>query len=231
MIPLRDTIPSKSVPIVNYLLITVNLLVFLHESRMSETQLEIFTLHYGLVPANILPAISGNFSLTGLGILKTFITNTFIHGSLWHIVGNMWFLFIFGDNVEDKMGKFGYLIFYLLVGILASATHFVLYSHSNLPVIGASGAISGVMAAYVFLFPKSKIITLIPIFLILPLFVSIPAYIFIGIWFIIQLISGTGGLIHHGAATGIAFWAHIGGFVAGMILFRLFVRRKYLTYS
>ena len=193
---------------------------------MSNPQVEAFVLHYGLVPANILPAIQNTFSLSGLEILKTFITNTFIHGNLWHLIGNMWFLFIFGDNVEDKMGKFGYLIFYLLVGILASATHFILYASSTIPVIGASGAISGVMASYMVLFPRSKIITLIPVFFIIPLFFPIPAYIFIGIWFVIQLISGTGHLVIHGSASGIAFWAHIGGFAAGMLLYRLFVRKN-----
>lgn len=226
MIPLKDTIRSKNFPFVNYLLIIVNLVVFIYEVRLTEPQLHAFFLEYGLVPEKIIPALTNATADGNLRILSTFLTNIFIHGGLWHFLGNMLFLFIFGDNVEDRMGKFNYLIFYLLTGLLASLTHFVLYINSPVPAIGASGAISGVMAAYMFLFPKSKVITLIPIFYILPLFVPIPAFIFIGIWFIIQLISGTSHLLYHGSASGIAFWAHIGGFVAGMFLFSLFVKRR-----
>ena len=223
MIPLRDTIPSKSFPIINYLIIIANLVVFIHEVRLPEIQLNEFMFKYGLVPDRILPGVieMGNYK-----ILTTFFTNIFIHGGLWHFIGNMWFLFIFGDNVEDRMGKINYLLFYIITGILASFSHFILHMNSPVPAIGASGAISGVMAAYMFLFPKSKVITLIPIFYIIPLFVPIPAYIFIGIWFVFQLISGTGHLLSHGSATGIAFWAHIGGFLAGILLYKLFVPRK-----
>jgi membrane associated rhomboid family serine protease len=226
MIPLRDTVPSKTFPIVNWLIIIANLFVFIAELRMSESQLETFFYQYGLVPSRIMPALRGDPSAIRPGVLTTFASNIFIHGNFWHFAGNMWFLYIFGDNVEDRMGKVNYLLFYLLAGLLASITHFVLYIHSQVPAIGASGAISGVMAAYMFLFPRSKIITLIPIFFILPLFVTIRAFVFIGIWFVIQLINGTGHLLFHGAATGIAFWAHIGGFVAGMLLYRLFIMKK-----
>ncbi len=227
MIPLRDTIPSKTFPFVNWLIIISNLVVFVAEFRMSEPQLEAFLYQYGLVPSQIISAVFGDPSAIRLGILTTFISNIFIHGNLLHFIGNMWFLFIFGDNVEDRMGKVNYLLFYLLAGLIASMTHFILYAHSTIPAIEASGAISGVMAAYMFLFPRSKVITLIPVFYILPLFIPVRASIFIGIWFLIQLINGANHLLFHGTASGIAFWAHIGGFVAGMLLFRLFVRRKY----
>ncbi|MBN2214991.1 MAG: rhomboid family intramembrane serine protease [Bacteroidales bacterium] len=226
MIPLRDTIPAKTFPLVNWLIIVVNLAVFLAELRMSESQLEDFFYQFGLVPSKVMTALFADPSSVRLGVLSTFATNIFIHGNFLHFIGNMWFLFIFGDNVEDKMGKLNYLLFYLLAGLLAGMTHFALYIHSTVPAIGASGAISGIMAAYMFLFPRSRIITLIPVFYILPLFISIRAFIFIGIWFLIQLINGASHLLFHGAATGIAFWAHIGGFVAGGLLFRLFVRKK-----
>ncbi|MBN2610104.1 MAG: rhomboid family intramembrane serine protease [Bacteroidales bacterium] len=229
MIPLKDTIPSKSFPVINYLLILANLVVFIFEIRLPEAQLNELFYRYGLVPANILPALLGGEE-GSYKILYTFVTNIFLHGGLWHFLGNMLFLFIFGDNVEDRMGKFGYLVFYLLTGVLASATHFVLYIHSPVPAIGASGAISGVMAAYMFLFPKSKVITLIPVFYIIPLFVPIPAFIFIGIWFILQLLSGASHLMFHGTASGIAFWAHIGGFIAGWVLYKMFVKRKRYPY-
>jgi membrane associated rhomboid family serine protease len=193
---------------------------------MSEPQLAAFLYQYGLVPSRIIPAILGDTNDIRIGILSTFMTNIFIHGNLLHFIGNMWFLFIFGDNVEDRMGKLNYLLFYLMAGLLASITHYFLHVQSTIPAIGASGAISGVMAAYMFLFPQSKVITLIPVFYILPLFIPVRAYIFIGIWFLIQLINGTRLLLFHGTASGIAFWAHIGGFIAGLLLFRFFVRRK-----
>ncbi len=226
MIPLRDTVPPKTFPIVNWLIILSNLLVFIAEYRMPEPQLEAFFYQYGLVPSRIMPAIFGDPSAIRPAILTTFISNIFIHGNLMHFIGNMWFLFIFGDNVEDRMGRINYLLFYLTAGLLASVTHYVLYIQSSVPAIGASGAISGVMAAYMFLYPRSKIITLIPVFFILPLFIPVRAFIFIGIWFLIQVLNGTRHLLFHGTASGIAFWAHIGGFIAGMLLYRLFVRRK-----
>jgi membrane associated rhomboid family serine protease len=225
MIPLRDSVPPKNFPVVNWLIIIANLAVFMFELRMPESRLEAFFYQYGLVPSRIMPAFADPGNLR-LGVLTTFVSNIFIHGNFMHFIGNMWFLFIFGDNVEDKMGKVNYLLFYFFVGLLAGMTHFVLYIHSDIPAIGASGAISGVMAAYMFLFPRSRIITLIPIFVILPLLISIRAFVFIGIWFVIQLFNGTRHLLFHGAATGIAFWAHIGGFVSGMLLFKLFIRKK-----
>jgi membrane associated rhomboid family serine protease len=145
----------------------------------------------------------------------------FLHGGWGHLIANMWILFIFGDNVEDRMGKVRYFLFYLLCGLIASLSHFVLYRNSVVPAIGASGAISGVMAAYMMMFPKSTIVSFIPIFII-PLFLPIPAIIYIGFWFLGQLLSGTTSLMLSNSATGIAFWAHIGGFVAGLWLYRYF---------
>ncbi len=226
MIPLKDTIPSKRVPVVNWLIILANIVVFIFELTLNHQQLEVFFYKYGLVPATVIAELAGKNSEPGIHTFTPFFTNMFIHGGFWHILGNMWMLYIFGDNVEDQMGSIRYLFFYLIVGILASATHFILFADSGMPAIGASGAIAGVMAAYMFLFPSSRIITLIPIFFILPLFIPIPAYIFIGIWFFIQLFIGTLHLVSHGAATGIAFWAHIGGFLSGMFLYKYFLAEK-----
>ncbi len=216
MIPLRDTIKSDSFPLVNWILIILNAVVFFFEISLDHGQAELFIQKYGLIPAET--------NLTGNNSYR-FFTNMFLHGGWWHFIGNMWILYIFGDNVEDKMGRFRYLIFYLLTGLLAGLTHFILYRNSPVPAIGASGAISGVMAAYMFMFPGSMILSFVPIFII-PLLIPIPALIYIGIWFIGQLFSGTYSLLLSSTATGIAFWAHIGGFIAGIILYRIFVRKK-----
>jgi hypothetical protein len=142
----------------------------------------------------------------------------FLHGSFWHILGNMWSLYIFGDNVEDRLGPVRYALFYLLCGIASGLSHLVLNLQSNVPTIGASGAIAGVMGAYFILHPRSKILTLIPIFFI-PYFINIPAFIFLGLWFLLQFINAAGS---QGTAGGIAWWAHIGGFVFGIVFLKLF---------
>jgi membrane associated rhomboid family serine protease len=156
-------------------------------------------------------------------VIRPFFSNMFLHGGWGHIISNMWVLYIFGDNVEDRLGKLRYFFFYIFCGFAASMTHFILYRNSAVPAIGASGAISGVMAAYMLMFPRSTIISLVPI-IIIPLFIPIPALIYIGLWFILQLFSGTTSLMS-GAATEIAFWAHIGGFLGGLWLCRILVRR------
>jgi len=176
---------------------------------------------YGLVPDKIrLTGIDNLYELR-VTIFRPFLTNMFLHGGWGHLISNMWILFIFGDNVEDRMGKVRYFIFYMLCGIIASFTHFILHRNSLVPAIGASGAISGVMAAYMIMFPKSTIVSFVPIFII-PLFLPIPAIIYIGIWFLGQLLSGTTSLMLSDSATGIAFWAHIGGFIGGLLAYRFF---------
>jgi len=182
---------------------------------------------FGLVPDNIRISSISNLYEWRIIIFRPFFTNMFLHGGWGHIISNMWILFIFGDNVEDRMGKIRYFLFYILCGLTASFTHFVLYRNSPVPAIGASGAISGVMAAYMLMFPKSTILSFIPVFII-PLFLPIPAIVYIGIWFIGQLFSGTTSLMLSNSASGIAFWAHIGGFLGGLVLWRFFdsTRRK-----
>lgn len=225
MFPIRDTIKHHSFPIINWLIILANLAVFAYELSLPETELEAFFHHYALVPERVTSMNWGvNNGLMGLNILS-FVTNTFLHAGWGHILGNMWTLFIFGDNVEDRLGHGRYLLFYLLVGIIASFTHFMVFPTSGVPALGASGAISGVMAAYMFMFPKSRIVFLFPIFII-PFFFKIPAVLYIFVWFVIQLFSGTQSLSVEDDVTGIAFWAHIGGFVAGALLLFLVFKPK-----
>lgn len=230
MIPLKDTIPSNSFPIVNWMLILANAGIFLYEIFfLNQARSEAIIYEYGLVPGIIRFNEINNIHELRINVLRPFFTNMFLHGGWWHIISNMWILYIFGDNVEDRMGKIRYFLFYILCGLTAGITHFILYRNSTVPAIGASGAISGIMAAYMLLFPKSTIISFVPIFII-PLLFPIPAIIFIGIWFIGQLISGTSMLMLSDSATGIAFWAHIGGFLSGLWFYRYFLsaRRKKL---
>jgi membrane associated rhomboid family serine protease len=222
MIPLKDTIPSNSFPIVNWLLILINVVIFLFEVFMLDNkQAESMIYQYGLVPDNVRLAGIDSIHELRVNIFRPFFTNMFLHGGWGHLISNMWILFIFGDNVEDRMGKVKYFLFYMLCGLIASLTHFLLNRNSAVPAIGASGAISGVMAAYMIMFPKSTIISIVPI-LIIPLFIPIPAIIYIGLWFLGQLLSGTSSLMLSNTASGIAFWAHIGGFIGGLTLYRFF---------
>jgi membrane associated rhomboid family serine protease len=216
MFPIRDTIPSKNYPIVTHSLIAINILCFLIQLSQG-ADFDRFAYVYGLVPARYtVPHIASYFTFGQQAF--AFISFMFLHGGFMHILGNMWFLYIFGDNVEDRLGHFRYLIFYVLCGILSGLSHFFLNLQSTLPTIGASGAIAGVMGAYFILHPTSKILTLVPI-LIIPFFFEIPAFFFIGIWFIFQFISATSS---HGDVSAIAWWAHIGGFVFGIILLKAF---------
>lgn len=194
---------------------------------LNSQQAEMMIFNYGLVPDQVRLAEVDSIYELRITLIRPFFTNMFLHGGWLHLISNMWILFIFGDNVEDRMGKLRYFVFYILCGILASFPHFILHRSSPVPAIGASGAISGIMAAYMFMFPKSTIVSLVPI-IIIPLFIPIPALIYIGIWFIGQLLSGTSSLMLSDSATGIAFWAHIGGFVGGMLLYKVFdsSRRK-----
>ena len=218
MIPLRDTVQAKTYPVINTAIIVANVLVFLFEMAQGPN-LRRFLFIYGLVPIRYsIPQISAYFSTSQQ--IFSFFSFMFLHGSFWHLLGNMWFLYIFGDNVEDRLGPFRYLLFYILCGIGSGLSHLLINWHSRVPTIGASGAIAGVMGAYFVLYPRAKVLTLIPIFFI-PLFIEIPAYYFLGIWFILQFISAAGTPAHGG---GIAWWAHIGGFLLGIGLLKLFLK-------
>ena len=217
MIPIRDTIPTKTYPIVNNALIAINVVFFLVELSHGPG-LERFIYTYGLVPARYtVPHIASYF--TTVQQLASLITFMFLHGGFWHLLGNMWSLYIFGDNIEERLGPLRYLAFYMICGLASGLSHLAINSHSTMPTIGASGAIAGVMGAYFILFPKAKILTLIPIFFI-PYFIEIPAFFFLGIWFVFQFLSAAGS---HGQMAGIAWWAHIGGFIFGIIFLKLFL--------
>lgn len=222
MIPIRDTIRSRSFPIVTLLLIVANALVFFFELNLSPAGLEQFVNTLGLVPASL--------NLANPLTFLPFLTHLFIHGGWVHILSNMWMLFIFGDNVEERMGPVRFLVFYLLGGIAAGALQSFVNLNSTAPAIGASGAIAAVLGAYFLFFPRAQVITLIPIF-IFPWFVNIPAMVYLGFWFIMQLFSGSMALVTASGASmgGVAWWAHIGGFLFGMaaaLLFGGFRRRK-----
>jgi membrane associated rhomboid family serine protease len=217
MIPIRDQIQSKSYPVVTRGIIGANILVFLYQMMQGE-DIERFIYLYGLVPARYsVPEVAAHFT-SGEQVFALF-SFMFLHGGFLHILGNMWFLHIFGDNVEDRMGPVRFLLFYLLCGWVSGFAHLWANWTSTVPTIGASGAIAGVMGAYLILFPGARIITLIPIFFI-PYFIEIRAVVFLGIWFLFQFfyasLSGPDG------GGGIAWWAHIGGFVFGMIAVKLF---------
>ncbi len=216
MIPIRDTVRSETYAIVNSLIIAVNVAVFLVELSQGQG-LNKFIYVYGLVPARYgLPEISAYFTV-GQQVIS-FLTFMFLHGGFLHLLGNMWFLYIFGDNVEDRLGHIRYLAFYLLCGLTSGVSHLALNWHSDIPTIGASGAIAGVMGAYFILYPRAKVLTLVPIFFFLH-FVELPAFLFLGIWFLFQFLSATGGSAQVG---GIAWWAHIGGFMFGIVFLKLF---------
>jgi membrane associated rhomboid family serine protease len=218
MFPLRDTQPSYSRPLITVLIIILNVVVFLHEFSLDEYSRNYFIAHYGLVPARF------HFSAV--------LTSMFLHGGWMHIIGNMWFLWIFGDNVEDVFGHFKYLVFYLLCGIAAAFTQVVFSAGSRLPMVGASGAIAGVMGAYLIKFPKSRIVTLVFIFIFFTT-IEVPAGLMLAYWFFIQFFSGIGTIGYsHVSQGGTAFFAHIGGFITGMILVgvmgtrQIYVRRR-----
>jgi hypothetical protein len=213
LIPLKNLNPRRSVPIVTLLLIAANVVVFLHQVTLSPEASEVFIRTYGLVPVKIQLALSGRHYTLQQALTPLF-TCMFLHGGFLHILGNMWFLWIFGGNVEDRLGPFLYMLFYLVCGIGSSVTELMFSWGSLVPSIGASGAISGILGAYVAFFPASRILTLVPLFIIW-FTVRIPAIVFIGLWFVIQFLSGVGslGTMNNG---GVAWWAHVGGFLVGL---------------
>jgi membrane associated rhomboid family serine protease len=231
MLPLRDNISSRTFPVINYAMIALCTVCFLAQLASQGDGRDELIEKYGMIPARIghpdaeiaIPVEGprgspGNVFGTGAMVLAekppfapifTLLTCVFLHGGWGHFLGNMWFLHIFGDNVEDRLGHLGYLIFYLLAGVAASLGHYLAAVNSGIPTIGASGAIAGVMGAYMVLYPRSMVMSLIPLGFLTQV-VAIPAPVFLGIWFVIQLLSGTAG-----SSEGVAWWAHIGGFVFG----------------
>jgi len=227
MIPLKDLAPRRTVPFVTFLLILTNVLVFFYQLSLGPRGGQEFAVIYGEVPLRTQLALEGQIPLAA-GFVP-FFTSMFLHGGWLHIIGNMWFLWIFGDNVEDQLGHFSYLIFYLICGLGSGLAQTIFSWGSKIPAIGASGAISGVLGAYMVFFPRARVLTLIPIF-ILFYTVQLPAVVFIGLWFLLQFLSGLGSL-QAGSSGGVAWWAHVGGFVLGIVLVKtVFPPRRTVVY-
>lgn len=216
MIPLKDLTPRRSFPFVTLLLIAANVVVFFYQISLPAKAADVLVRTYGLVPIRIQYALAGVHHVTFARAFVPLLTCMFLHGGWMHIIGNMWFLWIFGGNVEDRFGSAVYLFFYLVCGLGSGLSQALFSWGSSIPSIGASGAISGVLGAYVVFFPGSRILTLVPLFIIW-FMARIPAIVFIGLWFIVQFLSGLGSL---GAvsAGGVAWWAHVGGFALGVII-------------
>ncbi len=226
MFPIQDSIPRKCPPLMNWTIMAICVIVFLFETTLPPKLLEHLVYLYGVVPARYThPDWAMSVGLVPKAILPLF-TCMFLHGGWLHIIGNMWTLWIFGDNIEDEMGPWRFLLFYLLCGLVASAIHIYTNPDSTMPTIGASGAIAGVMGAYYLLFPRARIIIMIPIF-IFPFFFDVPAVFFLGFWFFEQVFSGTFSIMASGMSGGIAWWAHIGGFLCGMLTYRFFLAHEY----
>ena len=202
MIPLRDVIPSRTFPFFTVTFIVLNTVAFFFEVSLSDRELQSLMFSYGVVPTRL--------------VWFTIFTSMFLHSGWLHFLGNMLYLWIFGDNVEDRLGHVRFVLFYLLCGAAAALAHVWMNPGSSIPTIGASGAIAGVMGAYFVLYPHSRVLALVPLFIIWEL-VEVPAIIFLGFWFLMQFFSGVGSLAEQGVRTGgVAFWAHVAGFVAGM---------------
>lgn len=230
MIPIRDDQPRFSTPYVTYFLIALNVFVFVFElliGAQGEGALNAFVYQFGVVPQHVTAALGhgGDVSLTAAFV--PILTSMFLHASWLHILGNMWVLWIFGDNIEDHLGHFLYLIFYLVCGLAASFTHILLNLGSNVPSVGASGAIAGIMGAYFVLYPRARVLTLVPLIIFFT-FWWLPAWIVLGYWFLIQFLSGAATAVAYSNSTsgGVAVWAHVGGFVAGIILIKALPERQ-----
>lgn len=221
MIPLRDDIPSAARPVTNYLIIAICTAVFLYMAFAlgSESRVEAFIVRYAAIPANI----TGRAGADPVRAYPTILTSMFMHGGWLHLIGNMLYLWIFGDNIEDLMGHVGYAIFYLAAGVIATLTFVFLNAGSDIPLVGASGAIAGVLGAYLVLFPRARILSLVP-FGIFTRIMEVPALFFLPIWFLLQFLQGVADI--GGTGAGVAWWAHIGGFVGGIVLVPIFVRRR-----
>jgi membrane associated rhomboid family serine protease len=232
MLPIRDDAPRYSTPYVNYLLIALNLLIFVFELTLPHEDVNAFVMQFGVVPANIPASMHLGGHVSFAAAYLPLLTSMFLHASWLHVIFNMWFLWIFGDNVEDYLGHFRYLLFYLGTGIIASLVHILFNWGSSIPSVGASGAIAGIMGAYFVLYPGARVLTLVPFFFIF--LTWLPAWIVLGYWFVLQFLSGAATAIAYSNQTagGVAVWAHVGGFIAGLGLIKVVpARRNRFSYS
>lgn len=211
MLPLRDDIPSNRRPAVTYILVALNIAVFIYQLALGR-QGQNFIIAYGTIPVRVLNGTD----------LYTLLTAMFMHGGFWHILGNMLYLWIFGDNVEDVLGKFWFVAMYLLSGLAGSFTHIMIAPNSTIPMIGASGAVSGVLGCYILLFPRARVLALVPIIFFIRI-MMLPAVFFLGFWIFLQIIYGLGNI---GGGAGVAYFAHIGGFAVGVIFGLIFKKRQ-----
>ncbi len=218
MFPLRDNVPSRQFPLVTVFLILANVIVFLFQVMMGPA-VHAVTFRFGVVPARLVSLWYDP------RVLFTLLSSMYLHGGWMHLLGNMWYLWIFGDNVEDRMGRVRFFVFYTVSGVLAALLQVAAAPRSPIPMIGASGAIAGVLGAYLLLYPRARVATVVLVFYFIRI-IWLPAILVLGGWFLIQLLNGLaslGVMMHTG---GVAWWAHIGGFIAGMILLPIFRRRE-----
>ena len=226
MLPLKDDQPRYSTPFVNGFLIALNILIFFFQWTQMMTDpkgAELFVRTFGMVPSHLAQFLAGSPNYTLPQVVIPFFSSMFLHAGWMHVLGNMWFLYIFGDNVEDYLGHFAYLVFYVLCGLGAMATQVAIYPHSNIPTVGASGAIAGVLGAYFILYPRARVLTWFFVFVF-----YIPAWVMLGYWFVLQFLSGAATLSMAQAGRdvgGVAFWAHVGGFLAGVVMSKIFPER------
>lgn len=213
MLPIRDTVPSRRLPLVNWAIIALNVLIFFFEVSLPNAALDHLIWRWGVVPYRLIQDFGQAW--------PTLFTAMFLHGGFAHILGNMWMLFIFGDNVEDRMGHLRYLLFYLLSGLAAAFLQVFFSLGSRVPIIGASGAIAGVMGAYMILFPWGRVVTLVPLGFFLTT-IELPSVLFLGGWFFLQVFSGLDMSLNGG----VAWWAHVGGFLFGVLAVQFFARRR-----
>ncbi len=226
MIPLKDDTPRYSTPYVNYFLLALNTVVFLCMWVGIPAPAQVLVNVFGFQPYRVTALISGSHAVNAEMAFIPVLTAMFMHASWLHLISNMWVLYIFGDNVEDHLGHFGYLVFYLLSGVAAMVMHTFFNATSRIPSVGASGAIAGVMGAYFVLFPAARVLTLVPFLFVF--FLWLPAWIVLGYWFVVQFLSGAATSIAYSSQTGggIAFWAHVGGFVFGMAMIKAFPSQR-----
>lgn len=216
MLPIKDSPKTRRFPFVNIALILLNFYLFWQQLLLSGRELHSLVFTYGLIPSRFITQTAAGMPVA----LVPLVTYQFLHGGWLHIFSNMLYLWVFGDNIEDRLGHFRYLVFYLLLGALSGLAQVLLSPGSAIPVIGASGAVAGVLGAYLVSCPRAKVLTIVPVFFLIP--VTLPAAVFLGFWFILQVFSGVTSI---GMEVAVAWWAHIGGFLAGMFLVSFFGKR------
>jgi membrane associated rhomboid family serine protease len=231
MIPIRNAVPTRYPPVMTWMLIAINCLVFLLQNSLTPGELAEFLRDFALIPARYTAVVAyGDENLSAIDLVP-FFTMMFLHGGWLHLIFNMWTLWLFGSTVEDRLGHGRYLAFYLACGLAASIAHVIFNPTSIVPALGASGAIAGVLGCYMRLFPLARVVVVVPI-LFIPLFFEVYAFVFVGLWFLIQIFQGTLELLLPTSGGGVAWWAHVGGFIAGLALGPLLVRseRRYRVY-